>query len=88
MIIGSLRTYVGDVHPGLRGEVVQIVAILRGASADDHDILTTDELIGEIRPDDIVEVAPIILGEEGSRPSFPTSDARPDHLVAPGGEAS
>lgn len=81
-IIGSVWKYAGDFHRGLRGYQAVVLAVHRG-SVDDKAILTDDESIGAIRPDDIVEFAPIIRERDGrERRSWITSDARPDELEA------
>ena len=80
MIIGSRRRYVGLWHPGLRGLLVQIVAVHRGSDPDSKEILTDDEDIGELRPDDLVEVAPVIVENGKERVSWVTSDCRPEQL--------
>ncbi|MCB9833799.1 MAG: hypothetical protein H6807_15160 [Planctomycetes bacterium] len=80
MIIGSRRRYVGLPHPGLRGLLVEIVAVHRGADPDTREILTDDDEIGDLQRGDLVEVAPIIVDGGKERRSFVTSDARPDEL--------
>lgn len=82
-IIGSIRRYVGAHHRGITGHRVVIVAVHRGGP-DEGEILREDPAIGRLRPDDIVELAPLIREADGTeRPSFVTSDARPDELERP-----
>lgn len=76
-IIGARYRYLGDWHPGIRGQEVVIVQVLRGGDPDDYQILRSDEEIGDLLPTDIVEFAPLI---GGSRRSWVTSDARASHL--------
>jgi hypothetical protein len=81
-IIGTVRRYAGTFHRGITGRRVVIVAVHRGGP-DDGEILRDDRAIGRLRPDDAVEFAPLIREADGSeRPSFVTSDARPDELGA------
>lgn len=83
MIIGSRRRYVGLPHPGLRGLLVEIVAVhRRSGECEDYAILASDEEIGEILPTDWVEVAPIIRENGTERRSWVTSDAAPSELRA------
>lgn len=82
-IIDSTRVYTGDTHPWAKGKPILIRSVHRG-HPDDGQILEDDELIGELRPDDIVEFAPLITEKDGSvRASWVTSDARPDELRTP-----
>ena len=82
-IIGSTRIYTGDTHPWAKGQPVLLRAVHRG-DPDDGVILTDDELIGELQPDDIVEFVPFVAEPGvGTRPSWVTSDARPDELELP-----
>lgn len=79
-IIGSVRVYQGRTHSWASGKPVLIRAVHRGG--DDGKVLEDDEQIGELRPDDIVEFAPLVREPDGSeRPSWVTSDARPEELV-------
>ncbi len=80
MIIGSRRRYVGLPHRGLRGLLVEIVAVYRGVDPDTWQVLTEDFEIGDLLPGDLVEVAPIIKEDGKERRSFVTSDARPSEL--------
>lgn len=82
-IIGSTRIYTGDAHFWAKGQPVLIHAVHRG-DPDDGAILTDDRLIGELRPDDVVEFAPLTTEKDGNvRASWVTSDARPDALRMP-----
>lgn len=79
-IIGSTRIYTGDTHPWAKGKKVVIRFVHRGGP-DDGQILESDELIGELRPGDVVEFAPVITEPDGTtRVSWVTSDATPDEL--------
>ena len=81
-IIGSIWRYSRGYHTGLIGYRAVIVAIHRGTT-DDKFILTDDASIGTIRPDDIIEFAPIVAERGGTeRRSWITSDAKPDDLEA------
>jgi len=81
-IIGSTRRYTGAYHRGITGHRVVVVAVHRGGP-DEGEILRDDPTIGRLRPDDVVEFAPLIREADGTeRPSFVTSDARPDELEA------
>lgn len=80
MIIGSRWRYEGDFHRYLRDHVVEIVAVLRGNDPDDRAYLSDDRDIGELRDDDWVEIAPIIVEGGKERRSFVTSDARRSEL--------
>ena len=82
-IIGSVWRYAaGGYHTGLIGYRAVIVAVHRG-TPDDKFILTDDESIGAVQPDDIVEFAPIIEERDGTeRRSWITSDAKPHELEA------
>jgi len=82
-IIGSTRIYTGDTHRWAKGQAVLIHAVHRG-DPDDGKILTDDALIGELRPEDVVEFLPLITEPDGTvRPSWVASDARPDELQLP-----
>ncbi|MCC6311580.1 MAG: hypothetical protein IT345_11805 [Trueperaceae bacterium] len=79
-IIGTIRRYTGAFHRGLAGCRVVIVAVHRGGP-DAGEILRDDGAIGRLRPDDVVEFAPLVRAADGSeRRSFVTSDARPAEL--------
>ena len=81
-IIGSIWKYASGHHTGLIGYRAVIVAVHRG-SVDDKFILTDDASIGTIRPDDIIEFAPIVQEASGrERRSWITSDAKPHELEA------
>jgi len=61
---------------------VLICAVHRGGH--DGEVLDGDEQVGELRPDDIVEFAPLVRDPDGTgRPPWVTSDARPDDLAPP-----
>ena len=82
-IIGSTRIYTGDTHRWAKGQPVLIRAVHRG-DPDDGVILTDDDQIGVLQPDDIVEFVPFVAEPGGgTRPSWVTSDARPDELELP-----
>ena len=81
--IGSTRIYTGDTHPWAKGHPILIRAVHRG-DPDDGVILTDDTQIGVLQPDDIVEFVPFVAEPGGGvRPSWVTSDARPDELHLP-----
>ena len=79
-IIGSTTVYTGTEHAYLRGCLVKIVTVLRGAAdpevePDDVQIIRTDsevEAAGGVRGTDRVEVVPFLESE--GRFSFVTSD--------------
>jgi len=80
-IIGARFRYIGDWHPDLRGQEVEVIQILRGPSPDEYRILCQDHEIGSLAASDIVEFAPMIREKDGRiRRSFVTSDCRPDQL--------
>ena len=75
-LIGTRWIYVGDAHRFLAGKTVVLRSVHRG-----EEILEDDERIGEIRDDDVLEVAPVIRDAKGGeRASFVTSDATLDEL--------
>ena len=82
-IIGSVWRYAaGGHHTGLIGYRAVIVAVHRGTT-DDKFILTNDESIGRVLPEDIIEFAPIVCERDGTeRRSWITSDAKPDEMDA------
>lgn len=83
-IIGGHFTYRGDRHPWARGLRVRVVAVHRG-----EELLRSDEEVGELQPDDVVEFTPWM--EEAARFSWVSSDAYPLELVpleAPGSGSS
>ncbi len=80
-IIGTRWIYTGTAHRWATGQEVLVVAVIRGGD-DDGQVLRNDAEIGELRPDDVVEFAPIIRERDGTeRPSWVTSDAAPEELV-------
>ena len=85
-VIGLRTTYIGSEHPYLRGQVVQVIAVLKHAAAGpegEGEYLTDDEAIaqaGGVGPDDRLEVQPWL--EEEGRFSFVSSDARAVDLEA------
>jgi hypothetical protein len=79
-IISSLQRYVGNYHLWAKDQPVVVVAVHR-----EDRILESDAAIGSLRPGDVIEFAPFVPDEQGGkRPSFVTSDARPDELVPVG----
>ena len=79
-IIGTRMKYVGTAHRWAMGQEVLVIAVHRGG--DDGQVLQDDAEIGELRSDDVVEWAPFIREADGTeRPSWVTSDAKPDELT-------
>ncbi|MBI3844527.1 MAG: hypothetical protein HY292_07780 [Planctomycetes bacterium] len=66
-VIGSTRRYLGTAHDGLCGTRVVIVSVQRGG--DNGVILRDDAAVGTVRPDDVIEFAPIIHGDGPELPS-------------------
>lgn len=72
-LIRTIRRYTGRAHVGLRGHRVVLLSVHR-----DDAILDSDEAIGWLRPNDVIEFAPLSTEADGSeRMSWVTSDGKP-----------
>ena len=88
-VIGSTRRYLGMDHPGLTGTRVVIVAVLRGPSPDEREILRDDAAMGIVRADDVIEFAPLVRGYGAELPrGFEVIEAAPGLRTERGERAS
>ena len=46
-VIGAITTYLGDEIPGLKGQKVRVLYVLRGALRPDHDPEAEDALVDD-----------------------------------------
>ena len=88
-VIGLVRRYLGIDHPGLTGRRCVIVGVMRGPTPDERVTLKDDEVIGEVRADDVIEFAPLVHGEgPGLPPNVEVIEAAPGFRTERGESAS